>query len=326
MTQVLVTGGFGMVGAFVCRALLATSRQPLIYDLRSDHSLVRDIAADCVLEHGDICDLPRLMGVVKRYKPAAIVHLAGHVGPGVEQLPWSSLNANLIGSTTVFECARLSGIQRIVFPSSKMVYGPVAEKHRHPVYEPVPEEHPREPLKLYGKLKRAIEDVADHYAQLYGLDIIALRFGSAYAPGKFGRNDKVSPVMGLIEAAIANRPFRLEGGAEQRDDLCYSGESANGVVAALDSAARPGTFRACNIASGELISLQEMIAILQDLHPSWHAEAGPGLDYRRLGLGYYFKMATDKARAELGFKPRFDFRRAAIDYAETLGRLQTRKC
>lgn len=320
--KVLVTGGLGMVGAFVCRALLNAGRQPVIYDLRSDTALVRDIAAQCVVEHGDIRDLPRLMGLVQQHKPQAIVHLAGQVGPTVEQLPWPSLNANLVGTATVFECARLAGVSRVVFPSSKMVYGPVAERHRHPAYEPVPEEHPREPIKLYGKLKRACEDVAGHYAQLYGLDIIALRFGSAFAPGKLGRVGKANPVMALIEAAIANRPLRIERGAEQYDDLCYSGESANGVLAALDSTPRPGKFRAYNISSGELISLRQMMDTLRELYPSWHAEAGPGLDYREFGVEYYFRMSTAKAEAELGYKSRYDFRRAAIDYAATVERLR----
>lgn len=322
MNKVLVTGGLGVIGPFICRALLASSRQPVIYDMNRDTGLIADVARDCVVQHGDVRDLPRLMQVVSEHKPAAIVHLAGQVGPQVEQFPWASLNVNLIGTATVFECARLSGIQRILFPSSKMVYGPVADRHRHPQYEPVTEDHPREPPRMYSKLKRACEDLAGHYAQLYGLDIIALRFGSAFGPGKFGIHEKVSPAIAMIEAAIAGRPFRFEHGADQRDDFCYSGEAANAVIAALDSVAQPGKFRAYNIASGELISLREMIAVLKDLHPSWRCEAGPGLDYRDFGLGYYFRMSTQKARDEIGFKPRFDFRRAVIDYAETLGRIR----
>ncbi len=322
MNKVLVTGGLGIIGAFVCRALLTTSRQPVIYDLGGDTGLIRDIAADCVIERGDVTDLPRLMGVISLHKPAAIVHLASQLGPRVEQFPWSSLNANLIGTTTIFECARLLGIQRIVFPSSRHVYGPVAEKHRHPTYEPVREDHPREPLLFYGKLKRFCEDVADHYARLYDLDIIALRGANAFGPGRFGLHAKVSPVLGLIEAAIAKRSFRIECGAEQRDEFCYSGESANAVIAALDSVVRPGKFRVYNIGSGELISLREMVDVLRDLYPSWSAEVGPGLDYHRLGNGFYFRMASEKAQAEIGFKPLFDFRRAVIDYAETLGRLK----
>jgi UDP-glucose 4-epimerase len=320
MRKVLVTGGLGMVGSMVCRRLLASSRQPVIYDMGGNTGLITDIAGNCVIERGDVCDLPRLMGVVAEHRPVAIMHIAGQIGPHVEQFPWASLNANLVGTATVFECARLAGVQRIVFPSSRSVYGPVAQKHRHPTYEPVPEAHPLEPERHYSRLKVACEGLADHYAKLYGLDVIALRFASVFGPGKAGIDQKNSLVMGLIEAAIANRPLRIESGAEQCDDLCYTGECANGVIAALDSVARPGKFRAYNIASGELISLREMITVLKDLHPRWSGEAGPGLDYRGHGAGYYFKMETQRAQAELGFKPLFDFRRATIDYAETLGR------
>src|SRR5262249_38203065 len=159
---------------------------------------IRDIVNDCVIERGDICDLPRLLGIIARYQPSAIAHISGQVGPHVEQLPWSSLNTNLMGAATIFEAARLSGIPRIVFSSAKQVYGILEEKHRHPGYEPVSEDHPRgDPPRFYGKLKRACEDIAEHYARLYGLDIIALRFGSSYGPGKFGRDETVSPVVDM---------------------------------------------------------------------------------------------------------------------------------
>lgn len=319
--RILVTGGLGMVGAFVCRALVASGRRPVVYDLGTSTARLKDIAGQCDFVQGNVADLPTLMGAVREHGPTAILHFGAQVGPEVEANPWGSLNANLMGSTTVFECARLAGIPRVIFPSSKMTYGPIGERHRHPHYEPVPEEHPREPLKLYGKIKRACEDVADHYARRYGLDIVALRFGSAFAPGKFGRHGKVSPVMGLIEAAIAGRPMRIEQGAEQCDDLCYSGESANGALAALDAPLRAGTFRVYNIASGELISAARMIEILRELFPGWQGEVGPGLDYRGIGTEYYFLMSTQKARDEIGFVPRFDFRKAALDYKETLERL-----
>ena len=85
--------------------------------------------------------------------------------------------------------------------------------------------------------------------------------------------------------AIANRPFRIEFGADQRDDFCYTGEAANGVIAALGTAAHPGQLRVYNIASGQLISLGEMIAVRKEFYPAWNDEAGPGLDYRRYGVG-----------------------------------------
>lgn len=47
--HVIVTGGLGMVGAFVCRALLASGYRPVIYDAGASTALVSDVVAKCDL-------------------------------------------------------------------------------------------------------------------------------------------------------------------------------------------------------------------------------------------------------------------------------------
>ena len=64
-----------------------------------------------------------------------------------------------------------------------------------------------------------------------------------------------------------------------------------------------------------------MIAVLQEFHPGWKGSAGPGLDYRKTGPGYYFRMDLEQAREQLGFRPKFNFRSAVKDYATLLERL-----
>src|SRR5690348_315880 len=103
MDKVLVTGGLGRVGSYVCRMLVAGSRQPVVYDAGSSLALIRDHAAECIVERGSVCDLPRLLEVISRYKPVAILHLAGLVDSSVEKFPWTSLNNNLLGTANVFE-------------------------------------------------------------------------------------------------------------------------------------------------------------------------------------------------------------------------------
>jgi UDP-glucose 4-epimerase len=313
---VVITGGLGMVGAHVTRALVRSGRRTVVYDAGTDKELVSDVAAHCDMVQGGVEDMPRFMGVLREYQPCAILHFAAQVGPHVELQPWSSLHVNLLGTVNVLECARLGNVLKVIFPSSKMVYGPVALQYQHPVYAPVTEDHPREPNNFYGKLKRATEDIAAHYAELYGLDVIALRFGSSFGPGKRGRH-KVA-VSALIEAAIDGEPMHMAHGADQCDDLCYSGEAARASLAALTSPSSPGSFRAYNIASGELISLRQIIAVLQQLYPGWDCRAGAGLDYRNMGVGHYFAMAIDKAEQELAFRPQLDFASAVRDYAVLL--------
>ena len=314
--KVVLTGGLGMVGSHVTRALVRSGRRPVVYDAGNDTELVSDVAAQCDRVQGGVEDMPRFIGVLREHRPCAILHFAAQVGPHVERQPWSSLHANLLGTVNMLECARLADVPKVIFPSSKMVYGPVAPRHQHPVYEPVTEDHPREPNNFYGKLKRATEDIAAHYAQLYGLDVIAFRFGSTFGPGKRGRHK--AAVSALIEAAIAGEPLHLAHGAEQSDDLCYCGEAARASLAALQAPPSPGSFRAYNIASGELISLRQIIDVLKSLYPGWDGSAGAGLDYRSMGVGHYFGMDIDKAGKELAYKPQLDFASAVRDYAALL--------
>ena len=100
MESVLVTGGLGIIGAFVCRAVLASGRKPVIYDAGSNTRLIADIAGDCIIESGDVCDLPRLTALVQEHAPIAIAHFAGLPGPRVETYPWSALQVNLLGAVT----------------------------------------------------------------------------------------------------------------------------------------------------------------------------------------------------------------------------------
>lgn len=319
--KVIVTGGCGMVGTFVCRALLAEDYEPVVVDTRTDRQLIVNIAEHCAFEAADVRDLPRLLEIAKVHKVEAIIHLAGLVGPDVESHPWNSIQTNLLGTVTVLECARLAGIGRVLFPSSKMVYVPVPEHCRHPVYDAVSEDIALSPQKLYSKIKRTNEDLAGHYASIYGLDVVALRFGSTFAPGKAGRFAITNPVISMIEAAAAEIPYQVAKGGDQCDDVCYCGESANGFMTVLRTPPRHGHFRAYNISHGELISLRQMADTLRNMIPGWRAEIGPGLDYRNYGLGAYFRMSLKKAAEEIGYQPKFDFRLAAADYIEMQQRL-----
>lgn len=313
---VLVTGGLGQIGSHVSRALIAAGRTPLIYDLRTEAELIPDIVAQCMIVRGGLDNFPCLIDAIAESKPAAVLHFAAKVGQEVERQPWNAIASNFVGTAAVFEAARLCGVRRVIFGSSKMVYGGVEKSHQHPLFQPVTEDHPREPQDAYGKLKRATEDIASHYASLYQMDLTALRFASSFGPAGPSRHKVL--LSQVIESAVRGQPLHIETGGEQADTYCYSAEAANAAIAALDAPTALGRFRAYNIAGDELLTLADIVSILKELYPQWDGRVGGGLDYKRTGLGAYYRMDTSRARAELGWQPRFDFREAVRDYARVM--------
>lgn|GEM_PF-458752 len=316
---VLVTGGLGMMGAPVCESLILAGYRVVVYDIGSDRSLLSSIQELCDFVHGDADDLTRLISTVQAYKPVAIVHFAAIVGSIVENQPWSGLRVNLMGSVSVLECARLSGVKRVILASSKSVYGPVPSQYKFPHFAPVTESLPREPLNHYGKLKRAVEDIASHYAELYNLDVCAFRFGTTFGPAPVVRHRAF--IANMIESAFEGSAWKAEQGADQLDDLCYSGEAGAAVISALTSKPIFGSFRAYNISSGKLISLRAMIEVLSRFNPRWEVKIGDGLDYKEIGDAYYFQMDLKRSALELSYEPKYSFLEAIENYYSIFSRV-----
>ena len=80
MPTVLVAGGAGYIGSHVCKALAAAGFTPVVYDnLSSGH---RWAVRWGPLEIGDIRDEARLVEVMRRYRPAAVLHFAALIAVG----------------------------------------------------------------------------------------------------------------------------------------------------------------------------------------------------------------------------------------------------
>src|SRR5688572_15187678 len=141
----LITGGAGYIGSHVCKAVAAAGFLPVTYDnLCSGHPWAVRWGP---LETGDLADGTRLDAVMRKYRPAAVIHLAGLivVSESVAD-PARYYAGNVSGSISLLDAMRRNGIDRIVFSSTAAVYG-------EPEVTPMPETHPQHPLNPYGTSK-----------------------------------------------------------------------------------------------------------------------------------------------------------------------------
>src|SRR5438067_2296923 len=229
--KVLITGGMGVMGAEASRRFVQEGHRPVIFARHRDEWLIRDILDKVDIELGDVLDMPRLLDVIKRHRITHIVHAAGFVGAVSAANPALSSQVNVMGTVNVLEAARAFDVKRVVYTSSKGIYGPALGEYGAPTYKPVPEDHPKNPKRIYDSAKLMAEQAALYYQANMGLDAVVLRFATTYGPGKTARHGKMGVTSAIVENPVSGLPFRLARG-DEKDDFIYNKDSAYGIYLA----------------------------------------------------------------------------------------------
>ncbi len=318
MSDVLVTGGYGVIGSQVMRQLVREGLRPVGMSRNPDLSFLADISESIDVTKGDITSLDDILYTIERYRPTRIIHAANLID--AESDPYMGFQVGAVGTVNMLEAAKQKGIRRFVYTSSKGVYGQIrAGEHFHPTYAPLSEEHVRnpEPDLVYPGAKILGENMGVAYQKKYGIEFAALRFGHTWGPGKLARHGILSLFSSLVENAMLERPTTIKQGAEQKDDIVYIKDAAQGIVKACIADEVPSN--AYNISSGRLTSVGLFAEAMKKVIPGAEVEIGPGLDYMGGNHPRYALFDISRARRELGYEPRFADLEAGIrDYLETM--------
>ncbi len=320
--QVLITGALGVNGAALLRILCDREICPVVFENRVDLSLVRDLAGRFEIVQGDINDLSALIRALQKYEIQRVVHMAALMPPAAEADPYKGFAVNGGGTVNVLEAASLTGVERVVFTSSVSFYGRVTEpEHLHPVYKPVTEDHHPNPRSVYDVTKVASEIMGLNYARAHGIGFVALRFSNIYGPGKLARHGRVSLHSKILESALAGVPVRLPQGREQKADMIYVDDVAQGIALATLADYVPHT--AYNISTGRGETIVDFADAVRAVVPGADIEVGPGLDFFEYGSpGGYYLMDPTRAREDFGFEARFSLEEGVRAYVDTMKRLQ----
>ena len=221
----LVTGGAGFMGSHLVDALVAAGDEITVLDNLYRGALANIdrhvLTGDVRFIEGDIRDhgviLEAAAGVDIVYHLAAQSNVIGATGDTDY-----SFTTNVTGTYNVLKAAACTGVRRLVFASSREVYG-------EPESIPVPEIAPLNAKNAYGASKIAAEAYCSAWQSTTGLECQVLRFANVYGPRD---RDRVIPIW--FERARCGQPLELYGG-EQIIDFVWIGTAIQALLAAAGS-------------------------------------------------------------------------------------------
>jgi nucleoside-diphosphate-sugar epimerase len=309
VARILVTGASGFIGAAVASALAARGDDVWAFDMVAGAQIqaAQRRHANLRLIPGDVSEWHHVAQALREARPDSVVHCAAVVGViAAADAPFATLRVNVGGTLNLLEAMRLFDVKRLINLSTEEVYG-------HFRSDVITEDHPCLPLMPYGISKFAVEQLARDYSRNYGLQCVHLRTCWVFGPGL----PRPRPPNNLVEAAVANRPLHLPAGGDFRVDHVYIDDVVAGVLAAIDK--HEHRFDAYHIATGAAPSLAEIVAIIRESLPGARLSIGPGQLQFGDRIAVVRKGALDigRARAELGYAPRFDVRAGLHAYINT---------
>jgi UDP-glucose 4-epimerase len=255
MTNVLVTGGAGFIGANLCRRLAdepTVEGVTVIDDLSTGFAENLD-GVDVRFVKGSFLDDDVLDDAMSGAD--SVIHLGAR--PSVPRSiddPVASHEANATGTLRVLEAMRRHDVGHAVVASSSSVYG------ANPTL-PKSEDLVPQPLSPYAVSKLATESYALANAHVYGFGALAFRFFNVFGPFQRAGHAYAAVIPAFVDAALDGRPLPVHGDGTQSRDFTYVGDVCAVITeAVLGRLASP---RPVNLAFGGRHTLLEVISQLE---------------------------------------------------------------
>jgi UDP-glucose 4-epimerase len=302
---VLVIGGAGYIGSHMVKLLAQMGCSVTILDdLSSGH---RDAVLCGNFVKGNFGDRA-LLDALLSCGFDAVMHFASFIQVGESvQHPEKYYRNNVTNTLRLLDAMRAHGVNKFIFSSTAAIFG-------EPLYMPIDERHPQQPINPYGRTKLIVEQVLADYDKAYNFKSVSLRYFNAAGAdpeGQLGeRHEPETHLIPLVlQAASGRRPsisvfgrdYDTPDGTCIRDyihvnDLCVA------HWLALKSLMNGGHSQSYNLGNGNGFSVQEVIDTAELLTGSKIALVnGP----RRPGDPARLVANASKARQLLGWQPQF---------------------
>lgn len=233
--RVLVTGGAGFLGSFLCDWLIEHGHEVICVDnyLTGSRANIAHL-----LDHERFEFQRHDVVLPMHFEVDAIFNLACPASPVQYQLdPVRTIKTSFMGAINVLELARQTGA-KVMQASTSEVYG-------DPIVHPQTESYwgnvnPIGPRACYDEGKRIAETLFFDYHRRHGVNIRVARIFNTYGPRMHPNDGRV--VSNFILRALRHEPIELYGEGLQTRSFCYVDDLIKGfdkLMAAPDEMIGP---------------------------------------------------------------------------------------
>jgi UDP-glucuronate 4-epimerase len=257
--NILITGGAGFIGSWTTDALLKKGHTIICVDNFNDYYNPEQKEANVKLFLGnpkyilyrvDIRDMASMRDIFDKNHIDKIIHLAAMAGVRYSIAnPELYHDVNINGTTNVLELAREFKIKHLVFASSSSVYG---NTKTIPFVET---DTDLSPISPYAETKKQGEVLCKKYHDLYGINIVCLRFFTVYGPR--GRPD-MAPFK-FTKNLLEDKPIEVYGDGSSMRDYTYVTDTVSGIIAASDFKG----FDIINLGNDKPVELRYFISLIE---------------------------------------------------------------
>jgi UDP-glucose 4-epimerase len=291
--RTVVTGGAGFIGSHLVDVLVARGDDVHVVDNLATGKRER-VNEAAQLHVVDVSDHDALRSVVDEHGPFdRWFHLAAQADVRVSiDEPLRDATANVLGTISVLEAARLNDAPVVFASTGGAIYGEV---------EPPSDEQAREqPLSFYGAAKLAAEKYVEMHTRLYGLPHAIVRYANVFGPRQdpHGEAGVVAIFGGKV---LGGETARIYGDGRQTRDYVYVGDVVEATIRAGEHAASAAETLAgdaapevpvFNVGTGVETSVLELWEQMQRV-----GEVDLGAELAPLRPGELQRSALDASRA-----------------------------
>jgi len=254
--NILVTGGLGFLGSSLSHKLKEYGANITIIDnlnplYGGNIFNIKELSGSVILIINDVRNIEILMPLVE--KADIIFHLAAQVSYiDSLRIPYEDLDLNAKSTLNILEsCRKLNPKAKVVFSSSRMVYGKVEQAL-------VTEQCSTHPLSLYGIHKLTSEKYLLMYHKDFGIPTTILRLTNPYGPRQQIKHSKYSLIGWFIRQAMEDKVIKIFGDGEQLRDYIFVDDIVSAMLLCAETPEAVGEM--INVGMGSSTRFCDMVS------------------------------------------------------------------